>query len=91
MRDMIHAYAQVNYNSRATRYFQLYPNRKSPDRNIYHTLSIRLSETGEFLPKRRTGRPKIITNQQEKEILMSLDNPQIPKHKAQQDCIKQQF
>ena len=81
MRDMVCLYAQENFNGRRAhrRYLERYPNRRQPDFKIFKNLYDRLGETGSLRPKRNSeGRPKIITPEQEEEILVRVaENPEI--------------
>lgn len=80
MRDMICVYAQANFCGRRARrtYLRLYPNRAPPNHQTFKSIYDRLGETGEFRPKRNIGRPKIITADQEDEILIQVaENPEV--------------
>lgn len=72
MRDMICVYAQERFSGQAAsrKYREMYPNRRQPNRKIFQNIYNRLGETGSFRTKYHTGRPKIITPQQEDEILV---------------------
>lgn len=86
MRDMICIYAQCNYVSRAAsrRYLELYHIRRQPHHTIFQRIFQRLGETGEFRPKRRIGRPKQVTVEQEEEILVRVaENSQISTRRLQ--------
>ena len=69
---MICVYAQENFCGRhaAARYLRLYPNHRQPDHRLFKRLYDRLGETGSFRPKRDVGRPKILTAEQEEDILV---------------------
>lgn len=80
MCDMVCVYAQANYTGRvaAQRYLQLYPNRRQPHYKTFKNIYDRLAETGQFRPKRDLGRPKIITVDQEDDVLVRIANdPQL--------------
>lgn len=72
MRDMISVYAQEDFCGRAAarRYSVLYPNRRQPDHKLFKNLYDRLGETGSFRPKSHNGRPKMITPDQEEDVLV---------------------
>lgn len=71
MRDIVCIYAQKNYNARAAsrRYLELYPDRIQPNHKTFRNVYERLGETGKFRPKRDVGRPKIISVDQEEDVL----------------------
>ncbi|KAL1493629.1 hypothetical protein ABEB36_009329 [Hypothenemus hampei] len=80
MRDMVCVYAQENFVGRRAhrRYFELYPNRRQPDRGLFQNLFNRLGETGSFRPKRTVGRNNTISVDTEEEILIRVaENPEI--------------
>lgn len=81
MRDMVCVYAQENFNGYGARrrYLELYPQRRPPGPKLFQNLYARLGETGSFRPKRdNLGRPKLITVDQEDEILVRVaENPEI--------------
>lgn len=81
MRDMVNIYCQLNYNGRAAQreYLRKFPNRLQPDRRLFQNLFRNLGESSSFRPKRvNLGRPKIITPDQEDEILVRIaDDPQV--------------
>ncbi|XP_066157166.1 uncharacterized protein [Euwallacea fornicatus] len=81
MRDMACVYAQENYNGRQAcqRYFEMYPNRQQPNFKTVKRIYDRLGEIGSFQHRKKTvGRPRMITPEQEEEILEDVvDNPEI--------------
>jgi hypothetical protein len=80
MRDMTVVYCQQNFNGRAAQreYCRRFPNRLQPGKRLFQNLFRNLGESGSFRPKRdNLGRPKMITPDQEDEILIRIaDDPQ---------------
>lgn len=74
MRNMICVYAQENFCGRraAARYLELYRDNRQPDHRLFKRLYDRLGETGSFRPKRDVGRPKILTADQEDDVLVRI-------------------
>jgi predicted metalloprotease len=72
MRDMVCVYAQEEFCGRAAarRYMEFYPNRRQPNHKLFQNLYDRMGETGSFRPKRVSGRPKVVTVDQEEEVLV---------------------
>lgn len=80
MRDMLCVYAQENYSCLAAtqRYGEMYPDRVQPNHQTFRNIFRRLGETGQFKPKRDVGRPKLISVDQEDDILVRIaENPQL--------------
>ncbi|KAF2895396.1 hypothetical protein ILUMI_10779 [Ignelater luminosus] len=73
MRDMLCVYAQENYSclAAARRYREMYPNRVHPNRQTFSNIFSRLGDTGQFKPKSDVQRPKILTVDQEDDILVN--------------------
>lgn len=90
MRDMLCVYAQTNFNGRTAcrKYFEIYPHRRQPNHKIFKRIYDRLGETGSFRPKRDSlGRPKVITADQEEEILVRVaENPRLSTRRLKAEC-----
>ncbi|KAF2897081.1 hypothetical protein ILUMI_09108 [Ignelater luminosus] len=71
MRDMLCVYSQKDYSCLAVarRYREMYPNRVQPNRQTFSNIFCRLGNTGQFKPKSDVQRPKILTVDQEDDIL----------------------